>query len=113
MHIGVDMGGTKLEAVTLDGSGSSDPDVADSLSFAWDLDGDGMFDDSTAEMPQVVFTESGNVTVGLRVTDPGALSSTDQIVIGAHRPAVSDFLLGPNTARIVRHAECSVNVVRN
>ena len=37
----------------------------------------------------------------------------DQIVIGAHRPAVSDFLLGPNTARIVRHATCSVNVIRN
>ena len=37
----------------------------------------------------------------------------DQIVIGAHRPAVSDFLLGPNTARIVRHANCSVNVIRN
>ena len=36
----------------------------------------------------------------------------DQIVIGAHRPAVSDFLLGPNTARIVRHASCSVTVVR-
>jgi nucleotide-binding universal stress UspA family protein len=36
----------------------------------------------------------------------------DQIVIGAHRPAVSDFLLGPNTSRIVRHATCSVNVVR-
>lgn len=36
----------------------------------------------------------------------------DQIVIGAHRPGLSDFLLGPNTARIVRHATCSVNVVR-
>ena len=39
--------------------------------------------------------------------------AADQIVIGAHRPAVSDFLLGPNTARIVRHATCSVNVVRS
>jgi len=36
----------------------------------------------------------------------------DQIVMGAHRPAASDFLLGPNTARIVRHAACSVNVIR-
>jgi nucleotide-binding universal stress UspA family protein len=38
--------------------------------------------------------------------------AVDQIVIGAHRPALSDFLLGPNTARIVRHAHCSVNVIR-
>lgn len=36
----------------------------------------------------------------------------DQIVMGAHRPGLSDFLLGPNTARVVRHATCSVNVVR-
>jgi nucleotide-binding universal stress UspA family protein len=36
----------------------------------------------------------------------------DQIVLGAHRPGLADFLLGPNTARIVRHATCSVNVVR-
>lgn len=36
----------------------------------------------------------------------------DQIVIGAHRPQISDYLLGPNTARVVRHANCSVNVVR-
>ena len=37
----------------------------------------------------------------------------DHIVMGAHRPAASDFLLGPNTARIVRHATCSVNVIRS
>ncbi len=36
----------------------------------------------------------------------------DQIVIGAHRPHLADYLLGPNTARVVRHAKCSVNVVR-
>lgn len=36
----------------------------------------------------------------------------DQIVIGAHRPHLSEYLLGPNTARVVRHAKCSVNVVR-
>ncbi len=36
----------------------------------------------------------------------------DQIVIGAHRPHLADYLIGPNTARVVRHAKCSVNVVR-
>lgn len=39
--------------------------------------------------------------------------NADQIVIGAHRPQISDYLLGPNTARVVRHAKCSVNVVRS
>ena len=37
----------------------------------------------------------------------------DLIVIGSHRPELSDFLLGPNAARVVRHANCSVLVVRN
>ncbi|MFA7429019.1 MAG: universal stress protein [Rhodospirillaceae bacterium] len=36
----------------------------------------------------------------------------DVIVIGAHRPALADYLLGPNAARVVRHATCSVLVVR-
>jgi nucleotide-binding universal stress UspA family protein len=37
----------------------------------------------------------------------------DLIVIGAHRPELSDYLLGPNAARVVRHADCSVLVVRH
>ncbi|MEM8812727.1 MAG: universal stress protein [Pseudomonadota bacterium] len=37
----------------------------------------------------------------------------DQIVIGAHRPNLADYLLGPNTARVVHQAKCSVNVVRS
>ena len=34
------------------------------------------------------------------------------IVLGSHRPALRDYLLGPNAARVVRHATCSVYVVR-
>ena len=36
----------------------------------------------------------------------------DLIVIGSHRPALKDYLIGPNAARVVRHADCSVLVVR-
>ncbi|MGI9389997.1 MAG: universal stress protein [Boseongicola sp.] len=39
-------------------------------------------------------------------------AGSDLIVIGAHDPDLKDFLLGPNAARIVRHAKCSVHVVR-
>ena len=38
-------------SVAFDGRGSSDPDPGDTLSYAWDLDGDGAFDDSTAAQP--------------------------------------------------------------
>lgn len=34
------------------------------------------------------------------------------IVIGSHQPNAAGFLLGTNAARVVRHATCSVFVVR-
>ena len=34
------------------------------------------------------------------------------IVMGAHTPSLADFLLGPNSARVARHAGCTVTVVR-
>ncbi|WP_259782475.1 universal stress protein [Aestuariispira ectoiniformans] len=36
----------------------------------------------------------------------------DLIVLGSHRPNMQDYLLGPNAARVVRHANCSVLVIR-
>jgi nucleotide-binding universal stress UspA family protein len=36
----------------------------------------------------------------------------DLIVMAAHRPDMRDYLLGPNAGRVVRHATCSVLVVR-
>lgn len=36
----------------------------------------------------------------------------DLIVMASHRPELKDFLLGPNAARVVRHAECPVMVIR-
>ncbi len=36
----------------------------------------------------------------------------DAIVMGSHRPELTDYLLGPNAARVVRHANQSVFVVR-
>ena len=36
----------------------------------------------------------------------------DLIVVGSHRPVVADYLLGSNAKTIVRHALCSVLVIR-
>ena len=43
----------------------------------------------------------------------GGSIEADLIVMGSHRPELSDYLLGPNAARVVRHAPCSVMVVRD
>ncbi len=42
-----------------------------------------------------------------------ATDNADLIVLCAHKPDVKDYLLGPNAARVVRHATTSVFVVRD
>jgi len=66
--------------VSFDGTGSSDPD-GDTLTYAWDLDGDGAFDDSTASQPPFTYTSQGSYTAMLRVTDPDGASDTDSVTI--------------------------------
>ncbi len=58
-----------------------------------------------------VIVENG--TVYKEIVEVAKDLDIDQIVMGAHRPTLSDYLLGPNTAKVARHAECSVTVVRD
>ena len=46
--------------VSFSGTGSTDPD-GDTLTYAWDLDGDGAYDDSTAAAPSFTYTSPGSV----------------------------------------------------
>jgi universal stress protein F len=39
-------------------------------------------------------------------------ADVDLIIMGSHRPAMRTYLIGSNAARIVRHAPCSVMVLR-
>ncbi len=36
----------------------------------------------------------------------------DCIVIGSHKPGLSDYFLGSTASRVVRHAPCAVHVQR-
>lgn len=36
----------------------------------------------------------------------------DCIVVASHRPGLADYLIGSTAARVVRHAKCSVHVIR-
>ncbi len=53
---------------------------------------------------------SGSVYAGL-IEASGAFDA-DLIVLSSHRPEMKDYLLGANASRVVRHAKCSVMVVR-
>ncbi len=38
--------------------------------------------------------------------------NADLILVASHRPGLADYLLGSTAARVVRHAQCSVLVIR-
>ncbi len=82
----------------------------------------GMTEQVAGELDKLVESlnmPAGRVHVSVRVgsvyrkiVEEAEKLGADLIIVGRHRPDVTDFLLGSNAARIVRHAGCSVYVVR-
>ena len=52
-------------------------------------------------------------TVYQEILEVAERIGADLVVMASHRPELKDYLLGPNAARVVRHANCSVLVVRD
>lgn len=46
------------------------------------------------------------------ILDQSETRDIDCIVMASHRPGMVDYFLGSTAARVVRHAKCSVHVVR-
>ncbi len=46
------------------------------------------------------------------ILDFAGAHGVDCIVMGSHRPGLSDYLIGSTAARVVRHANCAVHVHR-
>jgi PKD repeat protein len=74
--------------VTFDGSASTDPG-GQTLTYDWDLDGNGAYGDSTVAKPVRTYSTDGTVTVRLKVTNPSGLSNVASILItvGNRAPA--------------------------
>lgn len=72
--------------VHFDGSGSTDPNPGDALSYAWDLDGDGAYDDATGPTAEHTYLEQSLVRAGLRVTDQAGLTGTTTVNITVGAP---------------------------
>jgi len=70
-------------AVHFDSAGSHDPDAADAIALAWDLDGDGEYDDSTAAAPSFTYVAAGPHTASLQVTDNHGASSRASVTVVA------------------------------
>ena len=72
----------------LDARASSDPDPGDQLSYVWDLDGDGAFDDSTASNVTWTYQSPGSYNPAVRVTDREGETSTKSVRVEAGTPPV-------------------------
>jgi nucleotide-binding universal stress UspA family protein len=60
--------------------------------------------------PKIIVTLGASIYAEiLRVAEE---AGADLVVVGSHRPAMKDYLLGTNASRVVRHARCSVLVAR-
>ena len=84
--------------VAFDGSGSSDPDAGDVLSYAWDLDADGAYDDATSARPTWTYTTAGVRRVGLRVTDQHGAAATASVTVTAGNTPPKVTLTSPTAA---------------
>jgi glucose/arabinose dehydrogenase len=72
-------GGSPLE-VTLNAGGSQDPN-GKSLTYAWDLDGNGTFETSGGVQRTKTFSGTANVEVAVRVTNSSAESSVAKVTV--------------------------------
>ncbi|HEX5900825.1 MAG TPA: PKD domain-containing protein [Solirubrobacteraceae bacterium] len=80
--------------VQLDGTGSTGA----GLTYAWDLDGDGQFDDATGARPSHTFAK-GNYTVRLQVTDAsGVTALSAPLTISSGNAAPTAHIATPTAA---------------
>ncbi|MDR9394997.1 universal stress protein [Roseovarius sp. SYSU LYC5161] len=49
---------------------------------------------------------------GRTIVDWAEANDVDCIVIASHRPGMSDLVIGSTATQVVRHANCSVHVIR-
>jgi universal stress protein F len=77
------------------------------------------FKTSQEELAKIASAASVKTEVEVRVGHPyhtilevAAEKGVELIVIASHKPMLQDYLLGSTAAKVVRHASCSVLVMR-
>jgi nucleotide-binding universal stress UspA family protein len=67
--------------------------------------------DASDLKPDILVTHGASIYA--EILGAAEEAEADLVVVGSHRPAMKDHLLGTNAARVVRHARCSVLVARD
>jgi glucose/arabinose dehydrogenase len=88
-------GNTTLH-VDFTAGGSSDPDPGDTISYAWDLDGDGQYDDATGATAAFDYATAGSYLAGVQVTDNHGASATDSVAITAGNTPPTATITSPS-----------------
>lgn len=91
------------QALTVDGSNSSDPDI-DPLTFLWDFGDGGSAVGVTASH---VYALSGNYTVTLTVADPTGLTNSTSQTVGANTAPIPALAVTPSGLSV--HADASAS----
>jgi PKD repeat protein len=84
------------DVVILDGSGSYDLDGG-ALTYEWDFNNDGVYDNATGVTTEVAYPDNGIHTYGLQVTDNGGLMAEDTVTITVQNvaPTIDSFFIEP------------------
>lgn len=96
------------DGIVLDGSASSDPDayLGDTIvSYEWDIDNDGQYDDATGVSPSLTWSQlsslglddDGSYTIGLRVTNNNGDIGTDTTTLSIANVVPTIGVSGSNT----------------
>jgi len=94
--------GNTSEDILLDATSSYDSDGS-IVSYAWDLDNDGQFDDATGSNPNWSWSSEGTYTVSLNVTDDDGASDIDstEVYISVEEiPPVARFTFTPEDPEV-------------
>jgi PKD repeat protein len=83
-------------AVQFSGTGSTDPEHG-ALTYAWDFDGNGT-DDATTATASFTYTAAGTYQARLRVTDPGGLSNSKTVTISVSSTAPVPTISAPSSS---------------
>jgi PKD repeat protein len=83
-------------------STAGDPDgPGDIRAIAWDLNGDGNYNDATGPSAHAVFLTAGDYTVGMRVTDSGGAPAVTTRLLKVVGPAAPAPLPGTSGSNVV------------
>ncbi|MEU2130875.1 ThuA domain-containing protein [Streptomyces sp. NPDC018352] len=89
--------------VDFSSEGSNDPD-GDTLSYAWDFDGDGTYD-STEASPSHTYTAKGDFTAQLKVTDSTGKSGYANIPVTAGNTAPKVTIEFPVSGKLIEFGD--------